>query len=147
MPQTIQLVGVIEDGSDRSPLLPRNTATTILLPQFAPVKIDVLVRTAAGAEVDLTASAPSAASAQLTFQRQLDPCQRIPELKMLGAWAGAPNDRSLLRFGMTPAMTRQLDLGRYFFDVWLTLLAGPFTGRWQIVGISTAVLQAALQRA
>lgn len=143
MTQNIQLTGIVDDNTLLAPTMPRNTATTFLLPQFASVNVYVHVHNNAGVAVDVS----NLTEAVLTMQRQLDPCQRIPELRVTGVWAGAPNAKNLLRFPISPADTRQLNLGRYFFDVWLTLPSGTWVGRWQILRVGTAVLQAALQRA
>lgn len=146
MTQTLYVTGVVEDGSARDPALPRNTATTVLMPQFASVGLNVLVFSASGAPIDLS-SAGSPPVGTFTMQRVLDSCQKLPEQQLTGAWAGAPGAKNLLLFSILPKHTRHLALGRYFFDVWLTLPAGPLTGKWQIVGTSVVVLQAALQRA
>lgn len=147
MTQTIFLTGVIEDGSERDPNLPRSTATTILFPQFANVELNVLVHTAAGAPVDLTAVAPNVPVGTFTLRNQLGGCNELPLVQLAGGWPGAPQPMNRLRFAIEPKHTRKPALGRHFFDVWLELFTGPFVGRWQVVATSAVVLQAALQRA
>lgn len=145
--QTIRLVGVLEDGTTRAPQMPLNTATTVLIPQFADVRIEVEVFNAAGVPVDV--SAIGAAAAFLPIQRELPPCSKQPELTVVGVWGGAPGPRNLLVFSISATDTTPANgfsLGRYFFDIWVKFTSGPFAGRWQIVRPSTLVLQVGLSR-
>ena len=137
--QTITLTGVADNGTKRAPRMPRNTATTITIPQFGSVQIVVQNFWNDGVPIPLRDIDPVNYKGIFSVQRTLDPCQVIPEIQKLGTLAPLLG-MNALSFTITPKDTRRLPLGRYFFDVWLELNGT----RYQVVRVGSLVLLAGL---
>jgi hypothetical protein len=141
MHQTVILTGVLDDGTRLDPEVPRNTATTITLTQFGSALIIVDVVYNSGAPVDI--SKMTGWAAKFSVNRNIDPCVKFPDVHKLGVLVSGSSVKSRLQFTLVPEDTRNLALGRYFFDVWLEV---PGAQRWQIVRVGTLLLAPGLAR-
>lgn len=137
--QVFNLTGIVDDGSNLNPRMPRNTSTSISIVQFGHATINVDCYYNSGVPFDLSAGSPSAL---LSVQRTIDPQQDIPELQVSATIAEGPTGvKNRLVFTIAPADT-QMTLGRYFFDVYLS----SGSNRWQVVRISYLILVPGLSR-
>lgn len=137
-----ELLGIVEDGTQRSPELPRSAATTILIPQNAPAQLDVVLYYASGVPVQPGVGALASWSATMAISLNADPCQVIPDVELAGTLVALDAYRNRLRFQLLASHFRGKPLGRYLFDVWL--ISG--TQRWQVVPVSALILTAGLLR-
>jgi hypothetical protein len=135
MHQISNLLGVLDDGTNLAPDVPRNTATTVQITQFGTATIYVDVVYNSGAPVDIEKMIGWVA--KLSVNRNIDPCIRFPDIHKLGTLVPGIAYKRRLQFTLVPADTRNLALGRYFFDVWLGV---PGAQQWQIIRVSTLIL-------
>lgn len=140
--QYVRLFGVLDDGTDRRPRVPLNTAKTITLALQTSVTIEVSVVNNAGVDVDLR----GAASFTAWFSVVRTPeCPPVYQQQVTQATTGVLRDgtRNVLVFTIPPVTLRNLPPGRYFYDVMLDMGGN----RYQLVRISALVLEATLRRA
>lgn len=149
MSQIIRLVGVLDDGADIDPRVPRNTARTIQFPSRSDVTIEVEVVTNGGVPVDLVTGSP-AFTARFSIVRRLvdgDGCPTKPDFQELitQATSGAILDgtRNVLVFSVGTLDLRRFPPGRYFYDVSM-----DFDGRrHQLVRVSGLHIEFSIARA
>ena len=133
MAQKFTLIGLVDDGSELDPSVPRNTSTTIAFPKGTDVQIDVQVLYNSGDPVTL----PDPLSATLVIA---DLHRSMPRDPIQIAGIAATNENGpVIRFALKPTDTEFLTLQRYLFDVSMTLSI-----RYQIVELSALRLQAGL---
>jgi len=108
----LNLIGILEDGSPpvlgQQPLDPR---TTIRWTRGENVTINLTVKNTAGQEVSLAQPGPPPAdqtSLLLTVKKRPQDSKVFDKTGTLGV------------FTITPADTKNMEPGRYVFDIWLT---------------------------
>jgi hypothetical protein len=131
------LIGLVDDGSDPSDLMPRNTATTMLVPSGEDSTVDVRVFYPSGVPVALAGS-----TAQLVVCCTVDPCRRVPDKTFEATFPTDPVG-NLARFTLAKDAFRGVIPRRYLFEVWLTRASGA---RDQVVRTSAFVMTPALIR-
>jgi hypothetical protein len=131
------LIGLIDDGSERSELMPRNTATTMVVPSGEDSTVDVRVFYPSGVPVGWVDP-----TAQLVVCCTVDPCRRVPDKTFEAAFPTDPVG-NLMRFTLPKEAFRGVIPRRYLFEVWLTLSDGS---RYQVVRTSAFLLTPALIR-
>lgn len=116
MSQFINLLGVLEDGSDYAPDVPKNTAQPFSFPRLSDVLITLQVVHPDGTSVDMTASG---VTATLAIRRDLpNDVVLIPDILKSGVpKAGYPNT---VTFAITPDDTKELGAGGMYYDVNVT---------------------------
>ena len=110
MAQVIKLVGVVDDGSPLSPLVPRNTAREIQFPRLADVRIELDIVNNANVRVS------GATDLKMTMQARLVPGAPGPTLE-LGGVIVDPGAGSITVAGADTQMFASM---RLFYDIWLT---------------------------
>jgi hypothetical protein len=133
------LVGIWDDGSARDALMPRSSATTIVVASGESHTIDV--RVFYPSAVPVLVGDLSGLEAQLVVNCTVDPCQRIPDRTFVGTLPSDPVG-NLVRFDVPFSAFRRTKPGRYLFEVWLRQTAA----RTQVVKTSALVLTPALIR-
>lgn len=137
MSQKFTLIGIVDDGSDLDPSMPRSTATTLAIPKGADVQIDVEPFYNSGDPVPFASLDPNWKStlviADLHRGMPRDPIQ-------VQGLAATNENGAVIRFALKPTDTQFLILPRYLFDIWLTLNSV----RYQIVALSGLRLEAGL---
>lgn len=132
------LIGLLDDGSERSELMPRSSATTLIVPSGESNTVDVRVFYPSGVPVLVTGH-----TAQLVVCCTVDPCRRVPD-KQFSATLPVDPVGNLLRFTLAKEAFRGINPARYLFEVWLNrTLDGE---RTQVVRTSAFVLTPALIR-
>lgn len=136
MGQYIKLLGVLDDGSDFDPEVPRNTAQPMAFPRLADVAIELEVITNSGASVDLS----NATNTPVTLTIRLDlPVDVVisADLQKTGVpKAGYPN---VVVFNIAPADTENIPHGNMYYDVSMTR-AGK---RYQLKKVAIATIEPA----
>ena len=132
------LIGLLDDGSDRSELMPRNSATTMLVPSGEDSTIDARVFYPSGVPVALAGH-----TAQMVVCCTVDPCRRIPDKQFQASFPVDPVG-NLARFTLPKEAFRGINPARYLFEVWLNRTSDA--ARWQVVRTSAFVLTPSLIR-
>lgn len=132
------LIGLLDDGSDRSELMPRSSATTLVVASSESHTVDVRVFYPSAVPVLVAALGYTA---RLVISCTSDPCQRIPD-KVFTATLPTDPAGNLLRFTLDATAFRGWKPGRYLFEVWVDRTAD----RHQVVRTSAWVLTPALIR-
>ena len=137
MSQKFTLVGIIDDGSELDPSLPRSTATTLSFPKAADITIDIEPFYPSGDPVPFATLDPSWKAtmviADLHRGRPRDPLQ-------IAGVAATNENGAVIRFALKPTDTQFLTLQGYQFDAWITLL----NLRYQMIQLSGIRLEAGL---
>lgn len=133
------LTGILDDGTQRDAVMPRNTATTVSVPVGETLRFSCRVFYPSGVAVSLAAL--TGWTAQLAVVCSPDPCAQLPAWGFAGS---APADflGNLLRFDVPAGTFRGAKFGRYWFEVTLRQAAN----RWQIIRPGAFVLTPALVR-
>jgi len=105
--QVLHLTGIVEDGSRRSSTIPADMRKVVHATRGASLSIFVQVLLPSGA-------APDQAGATLVLSVQRVPWPNAPAIQVAGVLQ--PDGTYLC--AITPAMTRDLAVGRYLYDVW-----------------------------
>lgn len=134
----VRITGVLEDGTNRAPDIPRNTATTIKLQRFADASIFVRARRPSGVGINFNSF--TTWTAYLTIVRQLEPCQAIPDLRVTGTLQPLDPEAPVLLFTISKNQFRKLDPRRYFFDVALVADGSQF----ELVRVGALIVQPGL---
>jgi hypothetical protein len=132
------LIGLVDDGSARSELMPRNTSTTMLLPQGESSTVDVRVFYPSGVPTLLAGH-----TAQLVVCYTVDPCRYVPD-KVFQATFPTDPVGNLARFSLPKEAFRGIVPARYLFEVWVSRTLDA--ERWQVIRTSGFVLTPALIR-
>lgn len=132
------LIGLLEDGSAPDPLMPRSSATTLVVPSGESNVIDVRVFAPCAVPVNLTGH-----TAQLVVCCTIDPCRRVPD-KSFDATFPVDPVGNLARFTLGKDAFRGVNPARYYFEVWLTRTSDA--NRFQVVRTSGFVLTPSLIR-
>jgi hypothetical protein len=128
--QSIELVGVVDDGSLFVDSVRRNLASSIDAPLGGTITIRVRLVYPSGVAVDL--SADPAATSRLAIAPSFDGLR--PNVSKPGVLQA---DGSIL-FTITTTDQRTLTAGRWIFDCWVTFRGA----RYQVVPISTVTFHA-----
>ena len=132
----LTLIGVLEDGSPRRPGVPINPRTTITFPQGVSLSLTVQIVRPDGSPVIL---GPSDKAEWSVKKKPTDNPPLIAKTATsLNVVAGNPV------FTTLPVDTKQMEAGRYVWDVWLTRVVGLDTFRDPVIGQSTLVLEASV---
>ena len=142
--QFIRLIGVLDDGTDIRPRVPRHSAKTIQLPLLSDVTIEVEVVNNQGVAVELSTSSPTFNS-WLTIVQNPDSCEQASGKVdfQLASTTVKLLTRNIIVFAITKSALRRFPAGRYFYDVSLDFSSV----KYQIVRISGLHLEPALRRA
>ena len=137
MSQKFTLIGLVDDGSELDPSMPRNTATTLAFPKASDVQIDVAPFYNSGDPVPFATLDPNW-KATLVIA---DLHRSVPSepLEIQGT-AATNEDGAVIRFVLKPIDTQFLTLQRYLIDIWITLNSV----RYQMVKLSAMRLEAGL---
>ena len=130
MAQKFVLTGIVDDGSELDPLMPRDTATTISVPKAADVQIDVAPFYPSGEYVDF-ATIDANWSAKMVIANVIRGTPQEPIT--IDAISATGDNGAVLRFLIKPLDTQFLPLQRYLFDVWLLMSSK----RYQIIRLSS----------
>ncbi len=126
----ISLLGLLQEGSDRSPRVPGSGVQPVELPIGAHVQLRLQVRTVGNVPLRLTGT-----TLKLSVKRSF--LDSVPLVTLQGA-ALAGVEASWVAFDLLPAVTKPLAPGRYVYDVWR--IAGA--DRDRVVPLSPLVLLA-----
>lgn len=132
------LIGLVDDGSDPSPLMPRSSATTLLVPSGESNVVDARMFFPSAVPIGLAGH-----TAQLVVCCTVDPCRRVPD-KSFDATFPIDPVGNLARFTLPKEAFRGVNPARYLFEVWLNRTADA--ARWQVVRTSAFVLTPSLIR-
>jgi hypothetical protein len=142
MVQVIKLTGVVDDGSARHPLVPANSARSIQFPKHSDVSVLVEVVTNANVPVDLLSGSWSAHFSVASHPggpSRPNACLPL-QVSSTALRSGSSN---VILFTLNRALFRNLDPGRYYYDISLT-----YDGeKHQIVRVSGLHLEMALRKA
>jgi hypothetical protein len=130
--QSIELIGVVDDGSLFVDSVRRNLASSIDAPLGGTITIRVRLVYPSGVAVDL--SADPAATSRLAIASCIDLDRTRPTVSKPGT---LQPDGSIL-FTITTTDQRLLTPGRWIYDCWVTFRGA----RYQVVPISTVTFHA-----
>lgn len=131
-----RLTGLWPDGStpdDTNEAVQKAARAELRIPQGASARVVLSLFTPNGVPFQIAA----ADMLYLTVKRK--PQDGSPLVKLTGARL-VTEGKHVALFTLTPAQTKNLDFGRYVFDVWMTKDAGG--ERNQVVKVSPFVLEA-----
>lgn len=136
----IYLTGLLDDGTKRDAVMPRDTATSVHVAVGQDTRFGVRVYYPSGVAVNVAAL--SGWTAQLIVDCTIDPCQRLPDYSFAGALAAPDVLGNKLEFTIPSSAFRGVAPGRKWFDVWLIT---P-TERWQVIRPGAFFLEPGLVR-
>lgn len=131
----LTLIGVLQSGGTFASGVPSNPRTTITIQQGASVRISVYVVEPSGGQVKLNVGDVVAFAVK---KRPTDTPPLISKVMTMMA----QTDHA--EFDIDSADTKQMDAGRYVWDVWLTRVDGEVTLRDAVIPQSPLVLEAAV---
>lgn len=123
------LLGIIEEAGARPSWVPPNAGTTVQVPQYGSATLRLRVVRSTGAHVNVADwDAPQLAVRQMLGQQ------------VYFTLTGVANPRAgqgVWDFTLAPSDTSRMQVGRFFFDVWLhKTVDGVQTNRQQVIPAS-----------
>lgn len=132
----LTITGVLESGGTRRPGVPSNPRTPITIVQGVTAKLFVPIVNPDGSAVAL------GAGDKLEWAVKKKPTDNPPLILKTATYltteAGVPY------FVLAPTDTKQMEAGRYVWDVWLTRVIGLDTFRDPVIPQSPMVLEASV---
>lgn len=130
----LTVIGVLETGEPRRPGVPENPRTTITFQQGVNLSLRVHVLRPDGSQVVL------GPSDSLSWSVKKKPTDNPPLIAKTATSTNAVEGDPV--FTLAPVDTKQMDAGRYVWDIWLTRVVGLTTLRDPVIPQSGLVLEA-----